>query len=170
MDDFAVSFDSDFLVALTEMISEKNDGIGMEFAELMKIAVEYHKLIDEYSENSIKVCKRMRDNGEMSEELFALMSNKDLTEEDFKKASKAVHDEYRKYFAKSNCGEIDRTELQETYKKAILLRKKLLKAKTNIIPAILDNYDLPEEMLLGIAFIVQDMEEQLNTMVLQAML
>ena len=170
MDEYAVNFDSDFLVALTEMFAEKNDGMGIEFAQFMKMVVEYHKLIDEYSDNSVKVCKRMRDTGKMSKELFTLMSNKDLTEEDFKRASKAVHDEYRSYCEKSNRGEIDRRELQGTYKKAIVLRKKLLKATTDIIPAILNEYGLPEELQLGIILIVKQMRHQLDIMVLQAML
>ena len=170
MDKYEVNFEPDFLVVLAKKLEEKNDGDGIEFTQFTEIVVECHKLFNEYSDNSIKVFKRMRDTGKMTEELFTLMSNKELTEEEFKEASKAVHDEYRAYCEKSNRGEIDRSELKGTYKKAIELQQKLLKATDDIIPTILNEYGLPEELKFGILLIVKQMMDQLEIMVSQSKL
>lgn len=70
---------------------------------------------------------------------------------------------------KSMRGEVDRKELQATYQKAIKLRIRLLKAITDDVPAIINDYGLPQSLQYGICMIVEQMKKQLDTMVLQAM-
>lgn len=169
MDEYQIEFDSDFMAALVKMMAEQNDGTGIEFAELIQIAADYQKIILEYSDNSIKCYKRMVENGEMSERLFELLSNKEITENDYENASEDVKEEYREFCKKSMKGEVNRIELQETYIKAIQLRRRLLKAHADYLPAIINDYDLPESLKYGICNVVADMQNQLDTIVLQSL-
>lgn len=164
-----ISFEPEFWVSLAEMYVRENDGKGIEFSQFVKLVVEYHRLLEEYSDNNIKMFKRMKDNGEMSDELFKVLSNKEITVEEFESAGKSIHDEYEEFVKKSYRGELNREELYSTYKKAIVLRNKLHKAITDIIPTILTEYELPMLYQLSVIAIVKEMEKQLDIMALQAM-
>lgn len=166
MDDYSVNFD---WVMLAQVIAEQNDGEGIEFVNLMAIVTDYNELITEYSDKSIECFKRMMENGEMSKGLFELLANKEISEAEYENTSEGIKEEYKEFCKKSMRGEVDRKELQATYQKAIKLRRRLLKAITDDVQAIINDYELPQSLQYGICMIVEQMKEQLDTMVLQAM-
>lgn len=168
MDDYNVRFDSEFLTAYMQMLSEESDGYCSEFCELMKLSTDFSKLMDEYSRNSIELFRRLKKEHKMSDNLFKLLSNREITPEEIIATDNETKKEFMEFRKMNLRGEIVRTELYGTYEKAIKLRRKVLKANMDLIPNISSKYDLPQEMQIVLNMIIKSMLNQLEIMILQA--
>ncbi len=140
-----ISFANEFLAMCARLLAEQSDGEGIEFDRLLELTNKYAELTKEFSDGMNKVLRRMRDNGRISNALFEFLSNPNNTEADLNSASKKLRSEYNEYYIMNLKGKIDRSEMKNTFIKAIKLRKELLSAMADILPNLFNKYMLPEK-------------------------
>lgn len=161
-----IQFVSGFLAQYYKAIAQQNDGNGLEFARLLELTDEYSDLMHEYSDETNALLREMRDNNQVSNDLFKFLSNPNSTEEDLEAASLTIREEYNEYYIKNLKGEIDRSKMQDTFMRAAELRRKIRRAMAEILPTLWKKYGMPEQQVSSIHIILTDMIKQLDSIIL----